>query len=187
MQSPIFVVSGPPAAGKTTISRALLQNFERGLHIPVDDLREWVVKGIAHPIQWSEETTRQFTLAEEAAADLAIRYQDAGFAVAIDHCQGPPTLDQLVQQRFAGRAVVKLAIVCSLDLNLHRNASRGGKWFEPEILIKTITKLNRLYQNEPISDSGWAVIDNSGSIEETVAAIQALSPSLFKADATRHS
>lgn len=41
-----------------------MNRFERGFHVPIDDLREWVVSGCAHPIGWTDETTRQFLLAE---------------------------------------------------------------------------------------------------------------------------
>lgn len=158
---PIFFLTGPPAAGKTTLSIALMKRFEFGIHIPVDDLREWVVSGIAHPIGWSDETTRQFRLAENGACDLAIRYQDAGFAVAIDHCQGPPTLDQLIEDRLGGRRVIKIAVVSTLEKNHERNRERTNKTFDHEILTPTINTLNPLYQTEPIHEQGWIVFDNT--------------------------
>jgi hypothetical protein len=62
-----------------------MQRFARGVHLPVDDLREMVVSGIAHPVPtWTEETTRQFGLARGNAVLMARRYSSVGFAVAID-------------------------------------------------------------------------------------------------------
>ena len=46
MMTPIFLVMGTPASGKSTVSRALMQRFECGSHIPVDDLRHMVVSGL---------------------------------------------------------------------------------------------------------------------------------------------
>lgn len=170
---PIFFVTGPPAAGKTTFSRALLQEFAFGLHIPVDDLREWVVSGISHPLGWTEETTRQFRLAEESAVDLAIRYNDAGFAVAIDHCQGPPLLDELIERRLQERCVIKIALVAPLDVNLRRNAERRDKTFDPAVLVPAIEKLNPLYQTMPIHETGWVVLDNgTEGIEAAVSLLR---------------
>jgi hypothetical protein len=169
MLPPIFVLTGPPAGGKSTIARALLQRYEFGLHIPVDDLREWVVSGIAHPVGWTDETTRQFSLAEQSAADIAVRYNDAGFAVAIDHCCGPPTLDELIASRFSGRNVVKVVVIPSLETNLRRNRERVGKNFDAEVLTGTINRLNPLYRNSGLNESGWILLENdSESVEETV-------------------
>ena len=144
-----------------------MKRYEFGLHVPVDDLREWVVSGIAHPIGWSDETSRQFSLAEDAACDLAIRYQDAGFAVAIDHCQGPPTLDQLIQNRLSGRQVIKMAVTSTLEKNHCRNRERTNKTFNHEILTPTIDTLNPLYRSEPLHEQGWIVFDNTDDGVET--------------------
>ena len=82
---PLFLITGTPGAGKSVTAAALMRRFPFGLHIPVDDLREWVVSGISQPVpEFTEETGRQFRLARTAAAQVAALYADAGFAVAID-------------------------------------------------------------------------------------------------------
>jgi adenylate kinase family enzyme len=165
---PIFILLGPPAAGKSTLSKAILSRFERGIHIPVDDLREFVVSGLCHPVgEWTEETTRQFELAERAAADLAARYSDAGFAVAIDHLHNPASIEKNIIAPLAPREVHRILLTPSLEVNLARNRERTNKPFSHEVLIKTIENIHKVALLEPLN--GWTRIDNSElTIEETV-------------------
>ena len=72
---PLFVITGTPGAGKSATAAVLMRRFPFGLHIPVDDLREWVVAGIAQPVpEFTEESGRQFRLARGAAHQQGLRY-----------------------------------------------------------------------------------------------------------------
>ncbi|MCK6581359.1 MAG: ATP-binding protein, partial [Anaerolineae bacterium] len=83
--SPIYMVVGPPAVGKSTTSRALAAQFPRSIHIPVDDLRNMVVSGLILPSAvWSKDLAQQITLARSTVSLMALAYQNAGFAVVID-------------------------------------------------------------------------------------------------------
>ena len=76
----LFILTGPPASGKTTVAKALLQKFPFGIHIPVDEIREqWVVSGraFAGDSFWTEETQRQVQLSCHAAARMACTYLEA--------------------------------------------------------------------------------------------------------------
>lgn len=83
-KAPVFLISGTPGSGKTSVAQALLRHFPLGLHLPLDDFREFVVSGRASVFNWSEETDRQFALARTAAVGMATSYLEAGFAVALD-------------------------------------------------------------------------------------------------------
>ncbi len=167
---PIYFLTGAPGAGKSTLAVALLRHFELGIHIPVDDLREWVVSGISHPLPWTDETSRQFVLAENAACDLAIRYQDAGFAVVIDHCHNLGSFEPLVRNRLAGRRVHCVLVDCTLETNLNRNDTRKHKPFEPELLHPTIHDFNSRLRKEAETFAGWLVFDNNSPDVEAAAA-----------------
>ena len=54
---PLFLITGTPGVGKSVTAAALMRRFPFGLHIPVDELREWVVSGISQPVpEFTEET-----------------------------------------------------------------------------------------------------------------------------------
>jgi chloramphenicol 3-O-phosphotransferase len=168
---PIYLVTGSPGAGKTSLCLALLRFHESGLHIHVDELRLWVVRGLAGSIPWTEETERQFRIAEDASCDVATRYQDAGFAVAIDHCRNLARLDGLVAERFAGRPVVKVCLAPSLEENLRRNRIRTNKPFDPGMLEDLIRGLNPQFAAP--TPAGWVQIDNTAlGAEETAAELR---------------
>ena len=163
----IFFVSGPPGSGKTTLCKALAGTFDFGVHLPVDDLRLWVSSGLSESVPWTEETERQFRIAEAAACDVAMRYSDSGFAVAIDHCRNPQRLQELIELELPGRDVCRILLLPCLEENLRRNRERKNKSFDPTILDDTIRFTNDAYRVGVPPD--WLVIDNSNlTLDETL-------------------
>jgi chloramphenicol 3-O-phosphotransferase len=167
--APIFFVSGTPGSGKTSFSRALLQHFEFGLHLPVDDLREFVVSGIAHPINPTIETTRQFRLARACAVQTAKMYATEGFAVVIDDVLFAHDAAQLEQEFLSGFKVHKILLRPNLEIALKRNASRTNKNFETAILEPVITDLYTNMKPTEFQNADWLILDSSElSLQTTV-------------------
>jgi hypothetical protein len=161
----IFVISGSPGAGKSSVSRALVQRFPRGVHVPVDDLRELVVSGIAHPVpDWTDETTHQFRLARENAACIAKNYAREGFIVALDDVIVPP------DDPFSSLEPYRVLLRPNLQTLLSRNATRTNKDFDPSFLETTIRGLHDTLENVPLSAlEGWFVLDSSAlTLEQTL-------------------
>jgi chloramphenicol 3-O-phosphotransferase len=168
---PIFVVTGVPGSGKTSVARSLATRFPLGMHVPVDDLREWVVAGIAHPVPtWTAETGRQFGLARRAAAGVARIYAEAGFAVALDDVLSPAGAAAAFDTPLAGLAVHKVALLPRLEVALARNAARTTKGFDTADLAETIRHLHGSFDAAAFRAAGWTVLDNGA---ETVDAVLA--------------
>ena len=170
---PLFVITGTPGSGKSATAAALMRRFPFGLHIPVDDLREWVVAGIAHPVpEFTEEACRQFRLARNAAAQVAAIYADTGFAVAIDDVVHEPDAETCFVAPLAPRTVYKVLLQPPVEVALARNAGRTNKRFDSFMLNETIRGNHRSLSVANRPEARWIVIDNGElSPEQTVDAI----------------
>lgn len=162
----IVILTGPPGAGKSTVGRLLAKQVERAVVVPVDDIREWVVQGISHPVDWTDETERQFQLAEAAACAAAAIYSDAGFLVVMDHCRGLERWDEMVAAHLPGRVVHRFGLFPNLESNLHRNATRSNKAFDTSALDGLIRYLHTV---KPAPREGWHLLDTTHQNAEETA------------------
>jgi chloramphenicol 3-O-phosphotransferase len=167
---PIFLILGSPAAGKSTVAKALMNRFERGLYVPVDDFRQMVVSGLADMgFDITPDLLEQIRLAREAASSMARLYNDMGFAVAIDdfwHTQLP----HADYMQTLGLNIFRILLLPSLQETLDRlhkrdKDSEGMK----QMLEQGIRHVHHAIETQPETKTGWHVVDSSNlSIEETV-------------------
>lgn len=169
----LFMITGPPGAGKSTVATALMQRFPFGIHVPVDDLRDWVVSGIAYPGQVrSEEATRQVALARRGAAYLTRLYAEAGFAVAIDDTLVRAEALDLYLQTLQGCLLHQIMLRPRLDVALARNMERTHMNYDKHVLAQVIPRVYHEMDTHNTAARGWRMIDNSTlSVAETVETI----------------
>jgi chloramphenicol 3-O-phosphotransferase len=177
-RAPIFLITGTPGSGKSSVARALLQRFEFGLHLPVDDLREFVISGIAHPVPtWTEETGRQFRLARESTAITAKLYATNGFAVVIDDVISSEDVSSLFAPAFGEFDFHKILLQPRLGVALERSRTRTNKNFDPRFLEEPIRQIHAWISKQELPHD-WLKLDSSDlSLEQTVDAILELSQS----------
>ncbi len=174
----IWLVTGIPGAGKSTVARAMAERLERSAIVEGDALRNWVVRGGAWPQEGAleGEAERQYELAIRNMCLLARSYAEAGFT---------PFLDLVVVTRYhleafrgylRGARLRLVVLAPEVDVTVQRDFGRGmksgGGW----------THLDEVMRRELDGLGLW--IDNSRlSVEVTVEGIfeqqaQALLPPL---------
>ena len=94
----VIIISGPPGAGKTSVSLAICERFDRMLHIEVDTLRHWVVAGYRHPWAGDAQAAEQRLLATRNASAIARESVGMRYAAIIDDVV---TADVVAQYREA--------------------------------------------------------------------------------------
>ena len=141
--------------------------------MPVDDLREWVVSGVAHPVpKVTAESSRQTSLARQSTAQLAGIYARAGFAVAIDDVMDPENADVLIERALSPLPVYKVLLRPEVSVSLKRNTERTYKPFDSSILVDVIERVYNEQDVEAYEAKNWLVLDSSTlTVNETVNAI----------------
>ena len=82
----VWLITGIPGAGRTSVARLLAARFQRAVVIEGDLLQGWIVSGNVWPGQQpAEESSRQIHLNMRNQCLLAQSYAGAGFTPIIDY------------------------------------------------------------------------------------------------------
>ena len=122
----LIVVTGPPGAGKTTVSRVLSGMFEASARVAGDEFFAFIDQGYLAP--WTPAAHRQNEVVVSAAAAAAGRLAAGGYTVIYDGVIGPWLVDAF--GRAAGVTRLHYALLLPPEqVCLHRVASRVGHGF----------------------------------------------------------
>jgi GrpB-like predicted nucleotidyltransferase (UPF0157 family) len=84
-QPAVYLITGPMAAGKSTVARLLAARFARGVHLEGDVFRRSIVSGREEMTpDPSPEALEQLRMRYRLAAAAADTYSEAGFTVALE-------------------------------------------------------------------------------------------------------
>jgi len=173
LEGSVFLVTGIPAAGKSTVAEGLARRFARSVHVRGDVFRRMVVSGrVAMSPNAPPEAWAQLRVRYRLAAMAADAWHDAGFTVVVqDVVVGPVLAGQLAAIRSRPLYLVVLApspaVVASreaarsktgyddgwsveeLDAGFRATTPRVGLWIDssmqtPEETVDEIVRRARL-------------------------------------------
>jgi GrpB-like predicted nucleotidyltransferase (UPF0157 family) len=87
-QPVVYLISGPPTAGTSSVARLLAARFERGVHLDAAGFRQSIVRGGEHTAPGA------ISLCQRLAAAATDTYVEAGFTVALEDAVRGPALGE---------------------------------------------------------------------------------------------
>jgi chloramphenicol 3-O-phosphotransferase len=125
----VFLISGVPGAGKTTVSRLLCRRFPRAAHIEGDYLQHGLtVSGLVAPDRPpAAEAERQMALRVRNACALADHFFEAGFVPVVDDVIATRRKLDDCLRRLRARPVRFVVLAPPLRVALQRDRERGTK------------------------------------------------------------
>ena len=124
----VYLVTGMPGAGKSTVARQLAERFDRGAHVDIDMVfHHFTVTGRAEPSQENHETIAQSRLAVKNAAALARNYADAGFVCVLEGAVARRDEVLLAADVVHPHPLLLIVLAPPLHVSEQRDAERSGK------------------------------------------------------------
>jgi GrpB-like predicted nucleotidyltransferase (UPF0157 family)/predicted kinase len=171
----IYLITGPMAAGKSTVARLLAERFERGVHLEGDFFRRSIVSGrVEMTPDASPEADEQLRLRYRLAATAADGYCQAGFTVALEDVVAGRLLGEY-RTLIRSRPCHVIVLMPSLDAIATREAARQHKGYSQW----TVEELYEGFATGTPRVGLW--LDTSDqTAEETVEQILARTPSVTR-------
>ena len=133
MTAPIYLITGVMAAGKSTVAQAIAERLPKSVHLRGDAFRKFIVNGqaVMNERELSEEGIAQLRLRQKIAAEVACKYSDAGFTVALQDIYMGDDLLKMVYR--LGERPVHVVVLCpSEEAVRQREEMRPKTGYKPD-------------------------------------------------------
>ncbi len=148
----LIIITGPPAAGKTTIAEKLSEKFPKTVHLSKDFIYHLVESGHFNPWDPSPEAKKQFLLNDRVILYIIKTYLNAGYIVIIEGVFGDKHFNEY-KRLF--KFIKAFTLLPSLNIIQARDKKRS-----PEKRISHRLKpLHEAYSTS--ASKNFVVIDNS--------------------------
>ncbi len=126
-QPVIYLITGPVAAGKSTVGRLIASRMDRGVHLDADVFRRSIVSGrVEMRPDPPPEALEQLRLRHRLAAAVADGYIEAGFGVVLEDVVPGPMLGDY-RTMIRSRPCHVVVLVPSLETVVAREAGRDQR------------------------------------------------------------
>jgi len=144
LEGSIVLVTGPMAAGKSTIANALAATFPKGVHVEGDVFRRSIVAGrIEMTSEPSDDAIAQLRLRYRLTAKVAEQYASAGYTVVVEDVVAGRLLGEFVGL-FAHRPLHLVVLLPDENAITRREADRLEKGYDNW----TVSSLYRIFAEE---------------------------------------
>ncbi len=82
----VIIISGTPAAGKSSVSKALAEKFPKSAYLDIDGFKDMIIGGNVAP--WDPKGPEQFKIVEKNFLAVTRNFLDDGYVVIIDYVMG---------------------------------------------------------------------------------------------------
>lgn len=124
----VYLISGIPGAGKTTVARALAKQLPRAAHIEGDAIQNLIVSGGLHPQEEPRaEAQRQLCLRTRNVSLLADSFFEHGVTPVVDDVVAYEDRLQQYKTCIRSRPLVMVVLAPPLEICLARDSARVEK------------------------------------------------------------